>query len=628
MSRKTYEVSLKIDGKLGSSMNRTFSSASAKMGQLQIDMQKLNQQYRKGEIDAEQYRKEHVKIRNQMDDERRAVDRLREAEERHNRTMQRARTITNSLDRGFRSLGRTAGNLAKMGILGGGALAVASGVGLFGLAKKSVTGAAGLEMQSLQLEALLQDATKANTLFEQMNALGMKSVFSERDFLEGAKAFLPLTKELDQINRAVRLQERLAASNPTEGMEGAAFSIREALSGDTVSLAERFNIPKSMLANLRKATSFNGKLNELDKILTKMGFTQEYLNKVNESASAQWDNFKSNLAMGFARSGNRALEELKPFMKDLNNFLASDRATRMFERWGQALGRMAEGAADFGEYLLDRGGRAFDYLDRNYFSNEKFQKLPFSEKIDVVFADLERKFDTWYNSSGREVIQKGAQTFVEATISVIDSSLPKITEAGLKVGGAMGQGLWDGLQKIISEHPILSVALTGATGAAAGSRFGPWGALVGGMGGAAIGIDALGNAKKEQEIKEIAETASAIDKLHSGYYSQRDMSQDRFIYPDGSHRSGLSYVPNDGYKAELHRGEGVLTADENKDYISWKRTAGGLNGSAGQVNYNFTFSPTINGGSPDVRTQIVDAQNEFEKRVREWVRNERRLSYN
>ncbi len=35
---------------------------------------------------------------------------------------------------------------------------------------------------------------------------------------------------------------------------------------------------------------------------------------------------------------------------------------------------------------------------------------------------------------------------------------------------------------------------------------------------------------------------------------------------DGSHASGLDYVPKDGYIAELHRGEAVLTASDAARY--------------------------------------------------------------
>ena len=44
---------------------------------------------------------------------------------------------------------------------------------------------------------------------------------------------------------------------------------------------------------------------------------------------------------------------------------------------------------------------------------------------------------------------------------------------------------------------------------------------------------------------------------------------------DGSHASGLASVPFNGYRAELHEGEGVLTASENRAYRAGNGNSGG-----------------------------------------------------
>ncbi len=45
---------------------------------------------------------------------------------------------------------------------------------------------------------------------------------------------------------------------------------------------------------------------------------------------------------------------------------------------------------------------------------------------------------------------------------------------------------------------------------------------------------------------------------------------------DGSHAHGLSYVPFDGYKAILHRGERVLTESENRNYNKQRKEGGDI----------------------------------------------------
>ncbi|ALS27197.1 hypothetical protein IJ21_17960 [Paenibacillus sp. 32O-W] len=523
--------------------------------------------------------------------------------ERFRRT---AGNAISSVNRGLLGLGQATlrAPFTLPGLITGGAAAY--GVG--SLVKTSIGGAAELELQALQLEALTQDAKKAKRLFEDMNRLGLVSVFSERDFLEGAKAFLPLTKDIDQINQLARLQERLAASNPTEGMAGAAFSIREALSGDTVSLVERFNIPRSMVENLKKATTMMGKIQALDKILNDMGYTQEYLTKVNEAAASQWDNLGSNIRMSFARSGKRALEELKPFLRSMNEFFASDRAARMFDRWGEGLGKLAREATNFGRWLIDEGSKAFDYIDRNYLSNPEFQKLPFNEKIDTVFTDIKQKFDAWYNGPGKSAIESGAQRFVDFTLGVLGSNLPKMVDMGTKLASAIGQGLLTGFDEFMEKHPLLSGLITGLV------TPGP----VQLKAATAVTVALEGTWRPiEDEAKKIAEKIAEQGRkiipdipapkigeqkpVNDPVFNWLGGAAKRLFNIDGSHETGLPNVPFDGYLAELHRGERVLTAEENKRYMRDMR--GRETSRGGEV----TLSPTINvyvsgnGGSTRVK---------------------------
>ena len=72
---------------------------------------------------------------------------------------------------------------------------------------------------------------------------------------------------------------------------------------------------------------------------------------------------------------------------------------------------------------------------------------------------------------------------------------------------------------------------------------------------------------------------------------------------DGSHKTGLSYVPFDNYIARLHKGERVLTKEENERYNSFKATnnfiknSSGIQNSQKITNKIIEFKNKINNGT-------------------------------
>lgn len=75
-------------------------------------------------------------------------------------------------------------------------------------------------------------------------------------------------------------------------------------------------------------------------------------------------------------------------------------------------------------------------------------------------------------------------------------------------------------------------------------------------------IELLG--KDSDVVKWLSDIYGAISGISFSDYQQRLDIQQTYSLIDGSHENGLKYVPYDGYIAELHRGERVLTASENR----------------------------------------------------------------
>lgn len=192
----------------------------------------------------------------------------------------------------------------------------------FQAAKKGITetigGAMELQQQLFTMQGIMGNSDVATAYFDNLQKKANESVFSFEDFAQNARNFMQFTKNTDTLDSLANLSERLALIDPTQGLQGAGFALKEMMSGDGVSLKDRFGFGKADIEILKASQDMNDFISKFDILLSKKGFTEDMLAQYNQSAAAQFDNLESNIATGLAQAGNNALEALNPLITKIN----------------------------------------------------------------------------------------------------------------------------------------------------------------------------------------------------------------------------------------------------------------------------------------------------------------------
>ena len=190
-------------------------------------------------------------------------------------------------------------------------------------------------------------------------------------------------------------------------------------------------------------------------------------------------------------------------------------------------------AADAKKELDSLGDKYAALVDMD---REAFEPGIFDNYGEFILETM-RTRSTW--AKGKEKEQ------LEAAIKEMDATRKKITEAEGQVTDYQAQ-----LNQLATETPDTATA---------GSD------IVGGL------VD--GMASKEGALQAEVER---INGILSGIGNGGMTSGSGDIPIDGSFETGLNWVPFDGFLAQLHEGEGILTAEENKIWQRFKSRSSGL----------------------------------------------------
>ena len=154
-------------------------------------------------------------------------------------------------------------------------------------------------------------------------------------------------------------------------------------------------------------------------------------------------------------------------------------------------------------------------------------------------------------------IVSGVVTTVNTLVNGVADNLPEILVTGVMLIGQIAAGLIQGLPDLLYKIPEIIVEIWNAF-ADNGDVFLEIGKSI--VSGIWNGIVSLWNSLVDNMSWLVNGLTGAFQGISGSGYGQN------LIGVNGSHAAGLSYVPFDGYIAELHKGERVLTADEARGY--------------------------------------------------------------
>lgn len=147
--------------------------------------------------------------------------------------------------------------------------------------------------------------------------------FGFRELSAAVAGLIPSAKQAKEpLIDLTRTAEILAASHPEQGLEGAAFALREAVSGDFTSVIERFDLPRTTINKL-KAEGVPA-LEIVRKAMGEMGYSMDLVANLAATTTGRFSTFQDALDGLKLKAGEPILAAFGEQLDALSGFLADN----------------------------------------------------------------------------------------------------------------------------------------------------------------------------------------------------------------------------------------------------------------------------------------------------------------
>lgn len=220
-------------------------------------------------------------------------------------------------------------------------------VGANGAAKLlnlTIGAAANYEQNAMAISGMFGNDKQAKKYLQMIEKAAIASpVLNSTDMMTNSKAFIGISKNLDELKQVWGLVERIQALSGVDTQQ-AAFSTKELMQGDYVSMYEAVGLDKKELQKITKMDGMSAKMAGLDKLLTKMGVTDEMVNKMGNTTKGLWSQLEEKSQTFFRKMGMESNTKLGGFLRRLNKMFDGLDTTSISNKLGSMLGKATDKA--------------------------------------------------------------------------------------------------------------------------------------------------------------------------------------------------------------------------------------------------------------------------------------------
>jgi hypothetical protein len=229
-------------------------------------------------------------------------------------------------------------------------------------AKALFTNTIGKAMERQQLvdtiAARMGNADGALNVYERIRKQALAANADVNKSLSNVQAFMSNTMNPEHLEKLNMLSMRLSKLNPMEGIEGAAFSMKELLSGDYQSIVERFNIGRSLVQNSAalkagKAGDVEKFIQGMDELLNQQQMTEDAFKRMLDSPASRWQRIINTFQDNMTQAGLMGMKAFLPVIDLINQGFDSGKFQSFFDGLAVGLKILADAAARTAKFISD-----------------------------------------------------------------------------------------------------------------------------------------------------------------------------------------------------------------------------------------------------------------------------------